>query len=637
MHTRIVSIVGSPKKRHFLLGVGIAISIGAIFCLLFSADLMHSIQLRSNDVLFQTGSYHQASQTDKSIVVIGIDDKSLDQLGRFSSWPRSYYAKVVEILTAQRSRVIVFDILFSDPAPDDPALSLAMQTAGNVVLPVVQVKTSSGQTTAGSTAGAEYLLQPGSTLGQSVVALVHANVSADADGIVRRLPVVLDVAAEKKPALSLAAVSLYLRRPRILESAFDGDTLPLAGRVIPVNGTREMLINYSNAKFETLSFVDVLQGRADPGLLEDKIVLIGATASGMGDFFWTPMGHQMNGVEIHASAIRTILGDEFLKPASVSLTMMIILVMALLGGLAVMHFRVFWAGLSALLVCILYVLLAFYSFDHGTILNLPYPPVALAGTFLGSSLYKLSSEQSQKKAITRTFGRYVSAPVADNVLKALEDGKLDLQGKEQHVTVAFADIRGFTALSENTPAGELLNALNIHLSVVIDSVLKHNGMINKFGGDSLMAVWNAPVACQNHALLAVRAAIEAQRGIRGLHERHPDLLKMEFGIGINSGTAMAGSMGSRDRTEYSVIGDTVNVAFRITAATPAGRVWIGERSLDAVKDDISVRPLNALDVKGKDEPVKVWEVAELIAESGSPDISIAFPLVSATKKLPEEM
>ncbi len=227
------------------------------------------------------------------------------------------------------------------------------------------------------------------------------------------------------------------------------------------------------------------RARWSSSLLEDKIVLIGATASGLGDYFWTPLGQQMNGVEIHASAIRTILRDEFLRPASAGLTMMIIVVVALLCGLAVMRFRVLWAGLSALLLVVLYVLFAFYSFDHGTILSVPYPPIALASAFLGCSLYKLSSEQSQKKAIARTFGRYVSAPVADNVLRALEDGKLDLQGNEQQVTVAFADIRGFTALSEKTAAPELLKALNMHLSVVIDSVLKHEGMINKFGETAL--------------------------------------------------------------------------------------------------------------------------------------------------------
>ncbi len=136
-----------------------------------------------------------------------------------------------------------------------------MKTAGNVVLPVVQVKTPSGQTTAGSIAGAKYLLEPGSNLGQSSAALVHANVAADPDGIVRRLPVVLDISNKDEPALSLAAASLYLRRPRILESADDVDGMSFAGRVIPLNRSREMLINYSGTtRFETLSFVDVLEG-----------------------------------------------------------------------------------------------------------------------------------------------------------------------------------------------------------------------------------------------------------------------------------------------------------------------------------------------------------------------------------------
>ena len=210
------------------------------------------------------------------------------------------------------------------------------------------------------------------------------------------------------------------------------------------------------------------------------------------------------------------------------------------------------------------------------------------------------------------FGRYVSEPVADQVLRGLEVGNLDLTGSEKEVTVLFADARGFTSLSENTKPDELVNALNIYLSVIINAVLKYGGMINKFGGDSIMAVWNAPIACNDHALMALRAAVEAQRSIKDLQAEGTHILRMDFGIGINSGLAVAGNMGSIDRIEYSVIGDCVNTAAKITSLTPMGKIWIGEKTLKSAGDNIMVKSLEAFEVKGKKQSVKVYEVLDVL-------------------------
>jgi len=240
-----------------------------------------------------------------------------------------------------------------------------------------------------------------------------------------------------------------------------------------------------------------------------------------------------------------------------------------------------------------------------------YPPLAIIGTFVGVNLYNVTSERSEKREITKTFGRYISPSVVDKILAALGEGELKLGGKEHEVTVAFADVRGFTSISEKMQPEELVKALNIYLSIVIKAVLKYDGVINKFGGDSVMAIWNVPVKCEGHALLATKAVVSTQHAIRELQEKETTLPNMEFGIGVNTGKAVAGNMGSEDRLEYSVLGDAVNTAARLASATPGGKVWIGANTFAWVKDYITAKPLEPLSVKGKHEPIQAYEVVDI--------------------------
>ena len=606
--------MGPPKRKRYIGGLTIAALVASLFCLLYGLNAFITFQMQSNDFFFKPSSYQGSeSPSQNKIVIIGIDDKSLNQLGQFSSWPRSYYAQLTDILSSCGARVTIFDVLFSDPETEDQMLSTSMKAAVNVVLPLVETNEPANSTILGSSAQSQTVLQPTAQLEQSAMAIGHANVSADQDGIVRRIPMLININGGAVPALSLTAVAEYLRRPEVIQAPIEDNRLPFAGRLIPLVENKEMLINYSiSSQFTELSFVDVLNGNFDPKLLEDKIVLIGTTATGLGDYFWTPMGYKLNGVEIQAHAIDTILNNSFLTPASKGMTIGFILFICLLCGLIVLRFRVSHAILAVLALCIAYLFFVFLSFDRGVVLSSFYPPMAILGTFLSVNLYKLTSEQSQKNEIVRMFGRYVSEPVADQVLRGLEVGNLDLTGSEKEVTVLFADARGFTSLSENTKPDELVNALNIYLSVIINAVLKYGGMINKFGGDSIMAVWNAPIACNDHALMALRAAVEAQRSIKDLQAEGTHILRMDFGIGINSGLAVAGNMGSIDRIEYSVIGDCVNTAAKITSLTPMGKIWIGEKTLKSAGDNIMVKSLEAFEVKGKKQSVKVYEVLDVL-------------------------
>jgi len=607
----------SKKRKRFLGGMLIAAAIGAVFCFATHFSLFYGMQLQTGDLLFKASGLGAKASLDEHIVIVTIDDKSLSQLGLFNSWPRSYHAQVIDNLAEAQSRVIVFDILFSEPSSADEQFAQSIENAGNVILPFTRTFTASKSSVTGETVTLGNDIRPLPALQESALAIGHANMLPDEDGVVRKLPLIITDNGYAEPALSLAAVAKYLRLPKLIEYDAKNEVLSFAGRSIPLDSHNSMLINYldetsAGLNFTTISFVDVLSGNTAPDIFQDKIVVIGATAAGMGDTFWIPVGQIMSGVEIHASAMHTILHSNFLRPASRLATMASIFILALLTGLAVLRLRVFWAILSTILLCIAYFLATFFSFDNGVVLNMLLPPIAIAGTFAGLNIYNATCARSEKNEVTTIFGRYVSPSVADKILTASEEGDLKLDGEEREVTVAFADVRGFTGISEKITSIELVRALNIYLAAIIEAVLKYGGMVNKFGGDSVMAVWNTPLECQDHALLAVKAAISAQNAFSKLPGSDKNLSKMEFGIGINTGKVLAGNMGSRDRMEYSVIGDAVNCAARITSATPSGKVWIGADTLLKIERQVLAVPLKPLKVKGKRQPITAYEVSHIL-------------------------
>lgn len=613
----------SRRRRRFLAGLLVAGCIGAAFCIAFWFNLLSGMQLQGSDFLFKAASVYRSSGPEARIVIVGIDEKSLDQLGHLPSWPRSYHAHLIDVLTEAEARVVVFDILFSEPALGDEQLAETIKDAGNVILPIVYASAQNESTGVGESMEPGSFIRSLSIFEEGAAALGHANVLPDEDGVVRRLPLTIRNGEVYEPALALATVAKYLRRPQAIESPIENNRLSFAGRSIPLDDANGMLINYvagsadagAPVGFQTVSYVDTLRGEVDPAIFQDKIVVIGATASGLGDILWTPTGRMMNGVEIHANAIRTILTGDFLRSAPSNITIALIMVLALLCGLLVLRLRVLWVTLSAFFICVAYFLMAFSFFDKGIMLNMVYPPLAILGTFVGVNLFNITAERSEKREITKTFGRYVSSSVVEGILTALEEGDLNLEGQQQEVTVAFADVRGFTSMAENMQPEELVRVLNIYLSVVIKEVLRHEGMINKFGGDSVMAIWNVPTRCEGHALLATKAAIDAQHAIRELQQSDAALPKVDFSIGINTGKAVAGNLGSEDRLEYSVVGDVVNIAARLTSLAEGGKVWIGSDTYDLIRDYCVAKPLGTLELKGKRELIRAYEVMDIRQES----------------------
>lgn len=613
---------------------------GIVLSIAFWFNLFSGWQLQSSDFFFKAMSRFQPEKAEGRPIIVAIDDKSLDRLGRISAWPRSYYVRLLETLRQGGARLVVFDVLFSEPSPDDAALAEAIKASGNVILPLAGTPSSPQRTRVGETLRFQSFLRPLPSLVQAAAGLGHANVLPDADGTVRRLPLLIESDSEEAPALSLAAAR-FLRLPQALAS------LGSARGSIPVDGFKRMIINYQGppsvvdrpSTFSEVSFVDVIEGQVQPSHFKGKVVFLGATATGLTDDYFTPVsrsGEKMPGVEVHANTFETIRNALFLVEHDQGGVIGVILFFSLLCGLVLPHLRPVRGALVVIGVFLLYVLAATFSFnpggsltilfpslasvvasERGVMLNLVYPTAALGFTFVAVILYRIVFEEAERREVTRIFGRYVSHQVVGEILNQADQGELRLGGLKRDVTVMFADIRGFTSFSEKAQPEEVVHMLNNYLSSMIAQVFRHEGMVNKFAGDNIMAVWNAPIPHSDHILRAVKAAVDAQRAMKDMQERDPSIPKVQWGIGINTGEAVAGNMGSEDRSEYTVIGDAVNLASRLCGSAPGGEVWIGSDTYELVRDEVVAAEVGPQTFKGKEEPVMVYKVLDYKREEAS--------------------
>jgi adenylate cyclase len=395
-------------------------------------------------------------------------------------------------------------------------------------------------------------------------------------------------------------------------AAEDG-ALRFLDRDVPVDSKSLMRINYVNepGSFTRLSYADAVDNSFDPDTVKHKIVLVGMTATGEPDSWVTPVSaEKMYGVEIYANAMDTILRQRFLVESSWRMNTLMVFLMVGLAGLTVPMLRLRWGALITAALFIGYLLAAFLAFDRGYMLNILYPLMVPPLVLVTVIVCRVVAEQSDRRHITDLFGRYVSPQVAGEIIEMANRDRLNLGGVRREITVLFADIRGFTTLSEQHEPEAIVAMLNKYLSIMIERILANDGMINKFAGDSVMAVWNAPQDQPDHALRAVKAALECQDIIETME--HDDASPaVQFGIGINSGHAVAGNVGSEGRSEYTIIGDTVNLASRLCSGVPGSHVWIGAQAYELVRDAVEAEELEPQYFKGKAEPVTAYRALRL--------------------------
>jgi adenylate cyclase len=627
-------------RKRLLLSLAIALVIAGLLTAAYLLTFLSTTQVRSTDFLFASSTQTHAAST----VIVGIDQRSyrelLPQYGPMVSWPRSLYAQVVDRLSQAGARVIAFDLFFDAPTADDADLVAAITRAGNVVMPVEAQGPRQLLPSPGVAQEFDAFVRPIAPIAKAAAAEGTVNVTTDQDSVIRSLPLVIRAGQQDVPALALTAVARFVRRSAVLDGPPGASTVYAAGRAIPILDSGSMLIHYlgppsapgQDGAFPVIPLVDVVKGAIEPALVKDKIVLIGLTIRSMDEFATpTTIGTRMWGVEILGNAIETILSERALVPASDGLTIGLIAALALAAALCA-ALRPMWATVAAGGLVVAYLVAASLAFDGGLLLNMVYPPLTLLLSFSLIMIYRVVVEQAEQRTIKGVMARYLSPSISQWALKDPE--RLTLGGETRTMTVFFSDLRGFTSLSQHMDPQALTTLLNEYMTAMTDIVFKHDGVLDKYIGDAIMAFWNAPMWQEDHAVRACETALDMVARVRTLQQDWAarGLPQLDLGIGINTGRMVVGNMGARDRLAYTVLGDAVNVASRLEGLNKeyGTRIVIGEGTRTAAGEKLLYRFLDLVAVKGRSEPLAVYEV---IARAGQQTDSQAVTLDRYAKGL----
>jgi len=565
----------------------VSIFIAVIVSLLMTAGFLDTWESKISD------AFYSPSTTDDTIVIVAIDDSSLQELGMLP-WPRSYYATVINNIN--QSSVVGIDIIFdlATNAENDSKLAESLKGA-NAVL-------AAEYTSFSFVDGEMYgtgLIKPNATLGAEGVDFDtgFVNLYLDSDGVIRSfVPKISGVGdIGDYDHFSLAIV----------------DKIPGVTRELESN---RMLIKFFGEPggYKYYSFSDIYYNRIDSSEFEGKIALIGVTSPVEHDDYTVPISNQdMPGVEIHANLVQSILTKNYLSYQDALSTIVVILLFALLTGLLMFKFKMHIATILLAVIAIVYLFLSvLYSFDSGIILNVLYPLLTILLVYIALVVIYYRTEERSRKWITSVFGKYVSPVVIENLIK--NPDKLNLGGKKRNITIFFSDIRGFTSISEKLAPEELVHLLNEYLTEMTSIILKNQGLVDKYMGDAIMAFWGAPLDQPNHAELACQSSLEMIDKLKELQKKwkKEGIPSFDIGIGLNSGEAVVGNMGSSKRFDYTAMGDNVNLASRLEGLnkTYGTNIIISENTYKVVKDKFKTRKLDLVTVKGKKKSITIYEL-----------------------------
>ncbi|MDU0460855.1 MAG: adenylate/guanylate cyclase domain-containing protein [Geobacteraceae bacterium] len=578
---------------------------------------------------------------DKDVVVVAIDHKSIKEFGRWP-WSREVTGKLIENLSLHYGvRVTALDIVFSETqsVAADRALAASIKKAGNVVTGYF-FREEQGEANAESLAQLEdsrtKLVRiaegvqsipipeyPGADLnipevGEGALDCGFFNARSDADGLYRRSILLLLYNGEIYQSLALKALRHYLGSEVMLDVKQWGvDALQIGEMRIPSREDGTMALNYygGTGSFTTVSAADIIAKRLPKDSLKGKIAFVGATEIGIYDLRPTPFDATLPGVEIHATVAANALERRFLRYDSNTQMMEIvcIFVLPLLLGAALAFVPGTFAGLAVMAVvtgafCVFNYMMFANAFRDMTLL---YPLLGLAITYLGGEAWRNLVVERKGRQLKKAFSSYVSPDLVKQIEK--NPDKLVLGGEQRELSILFSDIRSFTTVSESLTPPELVQLLNEYLNPMTRIVLEERGTLDKFIGDAVMALFNAPLDVPDHATHACSAAVrmmeELQQLNRGFAERGMNTL--DIGIGINTGPAVVGNMGADIRFDYTAIGDSVNLASRLEGLNKyyGSHILVSQETrLQVNHDRFTFREVDRVRVKGKVQPIVMYEL-----------------------------
>ena len=612
-------------------------------------------------------SYLRASprhvDTSFPVRIVAIDDASLARIGQWP-WPRSRLADIVSRLSAAGAASITFDMVLAEPdrlSPEELLHALSESALSpRLTEELGKIPSNDERLTraitgapvvlgvAGNSSAQKIARYPGaiSFAGDDPANFVHAftggvenlpnltkaargigavNWLPSSDQVVRRIPLLVSIGGALYPSLALEALRVGAKQSTIFIKSSGGSGIDAFGEktgiesvrvgdtILPSDGRGELWLKFAPSDpRRTISAVSILDGTFKPDEIKARHIILGATATGLLDLRATPLDPAVPGVEIHAQALEQMLsGDHLIRPAyAIGAEIAFLIVIGALVAWLIHRSGALVAAIVGLMAIALIIALSWFAYLQGGLLFDPiYPLLSVALLYLGVSLTSYIKSEFERAEIRSAFGHYVSAPLVEELARNRD--KLKLGGDMREITLLFADVRGFSKISEGLGAEELIRFVNRLFTPLTDIILSNRGTIDKFMGDAVMAFWNAPLKDAGHAANACRtalamldalghlnAAMKAESAAAGV-----PFMPVRMGIGLNTGECVVGNVGSPQRFDYSVLGDVVNVAARFEEATKTygARVIVGERT--AVEaEHFAFLELGSVTPRGKGRP-----------------------------------
>jgi adenylate cyclase len=640
------------KNKKFFIALLIAMSVFSLALIGYLLEVFEKPEYLVYDA--QVKLFRSDKTPPKQIKTILVDDASIKALesiaGRWP-WPREIWADLLDFLVNYGgAKAVFFDILFSERSEElnDQALISATAASKNVYhsmiiqpvkpdddrrynedlglpLPAGFADRFALKRVEGMVAAVPGRENNDYTLPIEGLRPVSKGVAVvefppDSDNVLRRTRPLRDYQGKLFPVLGLAPFIDETTQVVIRE-----DAIVINDRVLPIDEKGAYVINmYGIEKAEPYSIGGILASLnkikagelenliVDPEEFRDSIVFVGASAVGAKDLKATPLAPSNPGVILHVSLAANYLENDFLRPPDRWLTVLSIVLGAFLtAGVVFFSNKFFVRVVFPPLLLAAYVGFAFYAFTlHRLVDTVPFVFATVGSSFLSFG-YLTFTEAAEKRRVSHLFTQYVSKDVLNEVLHNYKEYIKTSAGQRVDITVLFSDIRGFTTLSETAPPEKIVEMLNVHFTHMADIILKHNGTIDKYIGDAIMAFWGAPVPTKDHAEKAVLAAMEMAGALkdvnRELKERGLDM-EVKIGIGLNTGVATIGNIGSEKKKNYTVVGDTVNLASRLESITKEynSLIVLSEYTYERIKDRIDCSVLGNVKVKGREQPVTIY-------------------------------
>lgn len=646
-----MSKVAKIKKDFIYILLSIIMASLISFIYIFAPTLPSSIDNRLKDYMFNIRG--EIAPKSDSVIIIDIDEKSLQSLGQWP-WSRNVLATILKNLTAKDIAIIGMDIVFAEEDRTSPhnifeKLNIKKENVPNYDFDFAQTVASTptilgyqfefqdkDHTNKEAPAiqtifieknkklGENYLIQAEGTILNIPVIQDNSYSSGffnnipDDSGIIRSVPLIISYDDEIYPSLALETlrIALGIKRININYNENGVKSLQLNDYIIPTDRHGRLIVNFRGKEksFKYISAVDIYNNNFKKEDTENKIALIGTSAAALMDLRATPFESIFPGVEVHANIIDNIIAKDFLYEPSWSNGANISIIFLLVFIVVYLTRKIHLLFIPFLITGVLFFssyLIYYTLFNYGLVLNIFFPLISIIISAIITIMLQYFYEIKKKDEIKNKFASKVSKDVMEQLLKNVNNNQLQAQNKE--ITVFFSDIRDFTKISEDIKKPDLLvKYINKYMTPMSEIITKNKGTIDKYIGDAIMAYWNAPFDIQNHEDKAVKSALEQ---LKELERLNISLVKnnqpiIDIGIGITTGIATVGEIGSIGRSDYTVIGDTINIGSRIESLCKfyGVKLIITNFTKNNLKDNYTFRYLDYVQLKGKDEAIELWEV-----------------------------